>query len=136
MRTAWRKASPAPASARTATRAALLAASPELGKGNLLYALELLHNDGPFTHPDDYQKVNGVLRYSEGYANNGFSVTAMAYRGKWNATDQIPQRAVDAGALGRFDAIDPTDGGARTATACRASGAAPTATPRPRSAPT
>jgi hypothetical protein len=88
-----------------------LADSPELGKGNLLYALELLHNDGPFVHPDDYQKVNGVLRYSEGYANNGFSVTAMAYRGKWNATDQIPQRSLDAGALGRFDAVDPTDGG-------------------------
>lgn len=88
-----------------------LAASPELGKGNLLYALELLHNDGPFDRPDDYQKLNGVLRYSEGYDNNGFSVTAMAYRGTWNATDQIPQRAVDAGTLGRFAAVDPTDGG-------------------------
>ena len=89
-----------------------IAASPEAGRGNLLYALELLHNDGPFTHPDDYQKANGVLRYSEGYANNGFSVTAMAYRGKWNATDQIPERAAAAGTLGRFDALDPTDGGA------------------------
>jgi outer membrane cobalamin receptor len=88
-----------------------IADSPEVGKGNLLYALEVLHNDGPFVHPDDYQKINGVLRYSEGYANNGFSVTAMAYRGKWNATDQIPQRAVDNGSLNRFDTIDPTDGG-------------------------
>ena len=89
-----------------------LAASPEVAGGNLLYALEVLHNDGPFTHPDDYQKLNGVLRYSQGYANNGFSVTAMAYRGKWNATDQVPQRAVDAGTLARFDTIDATDGGA------------------------
>ncbi|MDL2358071.1 MAG: TonB-dependent receptor, partial [Pseudomonadota bacterium] len=89
-----------------------IADSPELGKGHLLYALELLHNDGPFVHPDDYQKLNGVLRYSEGYANNGFSLTAMAYRGSWNATDQIPRRAVDAGTLGRFDALDPSDGGA------------------------
>ena len=88
-----------------------LAASLDAGHGHLLYALEVLHNDGPFVHPDDYQKLNGVLRYSEGYANNGFSVTAMAYRGSWNATDQIPRRAVDSGALGRFDAIDPTDGG-------------------------
>ncbi|MDB5906976.1 MAG: TonB-denpendent receptor [Massilia sp.] len=88
-----------------------IADSSDVGKGSLLYALELLHNDGPFVHPDDYQKVNGVLRYSEGYANNGFSVTAMAYRGKWNATDQIPERAVDNGSLNRFDAIDPTDGG-------------------------
>lgn len=90
---------------------ALLADSPELGKGNLLYAVEAMHNDGPFTHGDNYRKLNAVLRYSEGYANNGFSVAAMAYRGNWNSTDQIPQRAVDKGTLGRFDAIDTTDGG-------------------------
>jgi outer membrane cobalamin receptor len=89
----------------------VIAGSPELGKGSLLYALELMRNDGPFTRPDNYRKVNAVLRYSEGYANNGFSLTAMAYRGQWNATDQIPQRAVDAGTLGRFDTIDDSDGG-------------------------
>jgi hypothetical protein len=88
-----------------------LAGSPALAGGNLLYALELVHNDGPFTHPDDYRKVNGVLRYSRGYANNGWNVTAMAYHGQWNATDQIPERAVDSGALGRYDALDPSDGG-------------------------
>ncbi|QGZ39462.1 outer membrane receptor protein involved in Fe transport [Pseudoduganella flava] len=90
---------------------ALLAASPEAGSGNLLYALETMHNDGPFTQGDNYRKVNGMLRYSEGYVNNGWSVTAMGYRAKWNATDQIPERAVAAGTLGRFDAVDPTDGG-------------------------
>jgi hypothetical protein len=92
-------------------RRALLADSPAFGSGNLLYALELFHNDGPFVNPDDYRKLNGVLRYGQGNEANGFNVTAMAYRGKWNATDQIPKRAVDAGVLGRFDAIDPTDGG-------------------------
>ena len=92
-------------------RRVLLADSPKLGGGNLLYALEAMHNDGPFVHPDDYGKINGVLRYSEGDAANGFKVTAMGYRAKWNSTDQIPKRAVDAGQLGRFDAIDPSDGG-------------------------
>ena len=29
----------------------------------------------------------------------------------WNSTDQIPQRAVDQGLIGRFGAIDPSDGG-------------------------
>ena len=76
-----------------------------------LYALEAVHNDGPFTRGDNYRKLNAVLRYSSGFANNGYTLTAMAYRGAWNATDQIPQRAVDSGMLGRFDAIDPTDGG-------------------------
>lgn len=90
----------------------LLADSPQVAGGKLLYALELFHNDGPFTHPDDYRRVNGVLRYSEGTQANGFNVAAMAYSGKWNSTDQIPQRAVADGRLGRFDAIDPSDGGA------------------------
>ena len=92
-------------------RRALLADSIDAGDGSLLYALEAQHNDGPFTQPDRYRKRNGVLRYSEGYANNGFNVTAMAYDASWNATDQIPLRAVQDGSLGRFDAVDASDGG-------------------------
>jgi hypothetical protein len=88
-----------------------LAASKDAAGGALTYALELLHNDGPYTRPDDYRKVNGVLRYSRGYANNGWSVSAMAYHGKWNSTDQIPERAVEDGRVKRFDAIDGSDGG-------------------------
>ncbi|MFC5549668.1 TonB-dependent receptor [Massilia aerilata] len=91
-------------------RTALAASKDALG-GALTYALELLHNDGPYTRPDDYQKLNGVLRYSRGYANNGWSVTAMAYHGRWNATDQIPERAVDDGRVKRFGLVDDTDGG-------------------------
>ena len=94
-------------------RRALLADSPEFANGRLLYAIEGMNNDGPFVHPDQYQKINGVLRYSRGDDSNGFNVTGMAYKAKWNATDQIPQRAIDSGFLrNRFDAIDTTDGGA------------------------
>ena len=90
----------------------LTADSPELESGHLLYALELEHNDGPFVHPDDYRKLNGVLRFSLGDRSNGFNVTAMGYKATWNSTDQIAQRAIDSGVIsGRFDAIDPTDGG-------------------------
>ena len=89
----------------------LLANSAKLGDGNLLYAIELFRNNGPFTVADDYRKRNGVLRYSQGTEENGLNVTLMAYNAKWHATDQIPQRAVKAGTLGRFDAIDQTDGG-------------------------
>ncbi|MEP7247772.1 MAG: TonB-dependent receptor plug domain-containing protein, partial [Gammaproteobacteria bacterium] len=92
-------------------RRILLADSPAVGSGSLLYALEAYHNDGPFANPDDYRKINGVLRYSQGTDITGFNVTAMAYNAKWNATDQIPKRAVDSGELDRFGEIDPTDGG-------------------------
>ena len=69
----------------------LVADSPKINSGNLLYAIELYKNDGPYNNPDDYKKINGVLRYSEGNTANGFNITAMAYQAKWNATDQIPQ---------------------------------------------
>ena len=92
-------------------RRGLFAGSTSFAGGTLLGALELYHNDGPWTNPDDYRKINGVVRWSTGGPSNGFSVTAVAYQGAWNATDQIPRRAVDEGLIGRFDAIDPTDGG-------------------------
>ena len=92
-------------------RRLLLADSPAVRAGKLLYAVEVMHNDGPFTHPDDYRKLNAVLRYAQGDKANGWHLTGMAYQADWNATDQIPLRAVQRGQLGRFDSVDPSDGG-------------------------
>ena len=89
----------------------LAAASTAAGKGTLLGALEVQRNDGPWHEPDDFRKVNGVIRYSRGDALNGFAITGMGYRGTWDSTDQIPVRAIDDGRLDRFGTIDATDGG-------------------------
>ncbi len=89
----------------------LLAASPSLGQGHLLAAFELERNDGPWVRPDDFRKVNGVVRYSQGSARSGFSLTGLFYDAKWSSTDQVPQRAIDRGEISRFGNIDPTDGG-------------------------
>lgn len=94
-----------------AYRRYLLANSMAAGQGQLLYGLEINRNDGPWDSPENLRKVNGVLRYSEGDAANGFNVTAMAYHNHWNATDQIPARAVSSGLISRYGAIDTTDGG-------------------------
>jgi outer membrane receptor protein involved in Fe transport len=90
---------------------ALLAGSPELGPGRLMYGLELYHDNGPWEHPDNYRKYNAVLRYTQPLAKGRIGLTAMGYSGTWNSTDQIPQRAVDEGVIGRLGAIDPSDGG-------------------------
>lgn len=90
---------------------AFLAASPAVGSGRLLGALELYRNDGPWVHPDEYRKVNGILRYSGGSQARGFSVSAMGYKGDWNSTDQVPRRAVRSGEIDRYGAIDRSDGG-------------------------
>lgn len=79
--------------------------------GSMLIAGEFVHFDGPWAVPEDLHKLNGVMRFSRGTYANGFAITAMAYSGKWNATSQIPKRAVDTGLIGRFGSLDPTDFG-------------------------
>lgn len=88
-----------------------MAASPQMGAGNLLYALEIEHDNGSFAKPDEYQKLNGVLRWSRTTGRSDFNVSLLAYQGLFNSTDQIPQRLVSAGVLNRFSPFDPSDGG-------------------------
>ena len=90
---------------------ALAAASPAVGEGRLLAALEVQHDDGPWEREEDFRKVNGLVRYSRGDALNGFAATFMGYRGIWDSTDQVPRRAVAEGLIDRFGTLDDTDGG-------------------------
>jgi outer membrane receptor protein involved in Fe transport len=89
----------------------LAAGSITLGQGTLTGAGEIVRYNGPWDIPDAVRKYNGVLRYSEGTEANGFALTGMAYTNSWHSTDQIALRAVDQGLIGRFGALDPTDGG-------------------------
>lgn len=93
------------------------AGSAEVGAGlKLLGAIELLRNDGPWVVPERIRKSNAVLSLSGGSRSDGWSTSLMAYDAKWDSTDQIPQRLLDAGTyggrpFGRFDSLDETDGG-------------------------
>ncbi|GGC32283.1 TonB-dependent receptor [Siccirubricoccus deserti] len=89
----------------------LAAGSMALGAGTLLGAGEAASYDGPWQRPEALVRLNGLLRYSQGTARDGFTLTGMAYNGHWRATDQVPARAVSAGNLDRFGTLDPTDGG-------------------------
>jgi hypothetical protein len=89
-------------------------------KGTFIYAGEASHNNGPWSIPDNYKKYNSVLGYSYGDESKGFSIKSSAYNGNWQATNQIPERAIERGrnpyslentGLNRFDSGDPTDGG-------------------------
>lgn len=81
------------------------------GGGNLLAATEYDHVDGPWQIPDNFNKGNLVLRYSQGAPENGFSLTGMFMDDAWHATNQIPERAVEAGTINLYGPLDPTDGG-------------------------
>ncbi|WP_420869869.1 TonB-dependent receptor domain-containing protein [Bradyrhizobium septentrionale] len=90
---------------------AMAAGSTKVGDGTLLAAFEANKYNGPWAVPDDIRKLNGVLRYSQGTATDGFSLTAMAYSNGWNSTDQVAQRAIDQGLIDRYGSLNPTDGG-------------------------
>jgi len=93
------------------------AGSTALGGGlNLLGAVEVQHNDGPWKAPEHLRKSNGVVTLSGGTRAEGWSAGLMGYDAKWTSTDQVPERLIDAGTyngqpFGRFDAIDTSDGG-------------------------
>src|SRR6266705_162193 len=56
-------------------RRAMAANSFDAGPGHLLYGFELFHNDGPWVNPEDYRKLNGVMRFSEGTNADGYSLS-------------------------------------------------------------
>jgi hypothetical protein len=87
------------------------AVSPRLGSGHLLAAFEYEQDNGPWLSPNNKDKYNGVLRYSQGDSRNGLSMTFMGFTNHWHSTDQIPQRAVDGGLIERFGFIEESDGG-------------------------
>lgn len=91
--------------------------SRELSEGvTLLTAVERLNNNGPWSIPEGIRKTNAQLILSGGSPREGWSTSLSAYSARWNSTDQIPQRLIDAGSyqgqpFGRFDSLDPSDGG-------------------------
>ncbi len=101
-------------------RRGVVGASHALQPGiTLLGAVELQRTDGPWTVPERLHKDNAVFTLSGGTAAQGFSASAMAYRARWTATDQVPQRLIDAATFdgqpfGRFDSLDPSTGGDTT----------------------
>lgn len=83
-------------------------ASTSVGGGTLLAGSELRGYDGPWDVPQDLRKVSGVLRYTHEGPTSSLSLLALGYHNSWHASDQIPLRAVESGAVGRFGQVDPT----------------------------
>jgi opacity protein-like surface antigen/outer membrane receptor protein involved in Fe transport len=85
--------------------------STKVGGGSLLYAGQFNTYDGPWSTPEDVRSFSGLVRYSQGTATDGFSVTAMAYSNTWNSSDQVALRAITTGQIGYYGELDPSDGG-------------------------
>ena len=88
-----------------------LGSSKRVGGGDLLFAGDAKSYDGPWDLAEKIRKVSGLARYSWERDASRFSLLGMAYRNRWNATDQIPDRAVAGGLISRLGRIDGSDGG-------------------------
>jgi TonB dependent receptor/TonB-dependent Receptor Plug Domain len=87
------------------------AASADCAGGKLLLGLEAMHQNGPFVVPQDYNKFNGIVRWSRTLGEGTFDMEAMGYSGEWNATNHVPQRAVTEGLITIWGTEDSSDGG-------------------------
>ena len=96
---------------------ALGVASPHLtileGRLHPLLVAEVSRTNGPFQNPEDYKKYNifGKLTYDIS-PQTTLSFATSSYGGSWNASGQIPTRAVDSGLIDFYGSLDPTEGGA------------------------
>ena len=88
--------------------------TPSKAGPRVLGALEVQRDDGPWATPEGVRKVNGLLKISDGDYARGWSVTAVDYANHWTSTDQVPLELIENGTLGRYSALDPTDGGNST----------------------
>ncbi len=82
-------------------------------KNNDAYLATSLNTfNGPFESPQNFNRINVMGKYNH-LSNSGDKISFMAshFQSKWDASGQIPQRAVDAGLISRFGAIDDTEGG-------------------------
>lgn len=85
---------------------------PAGGKHQAYLAGEYLLTDGPFESSQNFNRINLMGKYTVNLPNNDkLSLLASHFDSKWDASGQIPQRAVDAGLITRFGAIDDTEGG-------------------------
>jgi TonB-dependent Receptor Plug Domain len=79
---------------------------------NAYLATEYLASDGAFNSPQNFSRLNFMGKYSATLPNQDrIAISASHFTSQWNASGQIPQRAVDAGLISRFGAIDDTEGG-------------------------
>lgn len=90
----------------------LLKNNKEVKNQSLFLATEAYFTDGYFDNPQEFNRFNGMLKYHGKLNDNNFLTAYFSgLSSKWNASGQIPDRAVEDGTIGWFGAIDSNEGG-------------------------
>ncbi|GAA5220206.1 TonB-dependent receptor [Membranihabitans marinus] len=79
---------------------------------NAYFASEYIATDGPFDSSQNFNRINLFGKYSNQISDSDrLGITASHFSSSWDASGQIPSRAIESGLIGRFGAIDDTEGG-------------------------
>lgn len=82
------------------------------GKQSAYIAADFNYSDGPTENKQAFKRFNLFGKYNLSITDRTqLTASASAFASDWNASGQIPQRAVDEGIITRFGSIDPTEGG-------------------------
>lgn len=80
-------------------------------------ASEYRYTDAYFDNPQHFNRFNFFTKYNGKISGHSYlSVSASTLYSKWNASGQIPDRAVDNGLIGFYGALDPYEGGVTSRT--------------------
>ncbi|WP_159947239.1 TonB-dependent receptor [Polaribacter septentrionalilitoris] len=79
---------------------------------NAYVAIEHIATDGAFESPQNFNRLNVFGKFSTFLkGTDRLTLTASHFTSSWDASGQIPERAVQNGSITRFGAIDDTEGG-------------------------
>lgn len=90
---------------------ALVATDINLAGGALTGAADLTRYDGPWDLPENLEQEKVYLSYLTVFGGAQAKFTLQGYWSDWDATDQIPLRAVRTGRIDELGFIDPDLGG-------------------------
>ncbi|MFL1896709.1 TonB-dependent receptor [Aquimarina sp. 2-A2] len=85
--------------------------SPKNDNEQFITAIEYMEGDGPFEAPQNFNRLNLFGKYKKVFDTQQFEISASHFKSRWDASGQIPERAVAQGIISRFGAIDATEGG-------------------------
>lgn len=96
---------------RTAAAINLLSTAAGDGKSSAYIAGEYNYNRGYFDAPQNFNRINLMGKYTVQLSpEKRLSITLSGFKSNWEASGQIPERAVKEGLIGRFGELDPEQG--------------------------
>ncbi len=81
-------------------------------KQSAYIAAEVNYSNGPTINPQNFNRINVFAKYNVAVSGDTrLSLSLSGFQSKWDASGQVPERAVNNGTIDRFGSIDPSEGG-------------------------